>query len=204
MLSVSLGSKWWMGAALALVGCASNVAEGGSGAASGQGGGGSGGGGPAALALVTSNPSLYSPCWYADDTPPGAAFLLVANRPIACTQPVPKAISTYLPQVAPGGVGPPCVSDGLFVWEVCVPLPPSSVEPGTTDLEVPALDAAEEYLSNSNEGCAFELLVLNHGTLEVLAAGPSSVTFTLAGTDQASGWGPMITSDGKYSALRCP
>jgi hypothetical protein len=48
-------------------------------------------------------------------------------------------------------------------------------------------------------------LVLDQGTLEILEAGASSVTFKLAGTDQESDGEPgqVIPSDGKYTALRC-
>jgi len=134
---------------------------------------------------VDEYPNLY---------PPGTVYLFVASQPITCAQ--PELVWGPPPDMhcAPAAAGHP------FLWEACIPLLPE-LAPETIDFY--SYGAYAELASVTPDCSTASLPLLQAGTIAITMVDPSSVTFSLSGTDQTLLEG-HVASDGTYEALRCP
>jgi hypothetical protein len=165
-------------------------------ASAGTGGAGSGGGGIAGgtQAVVVTSTDGTGPCALSPTMDPSDVFLLVASQPISCDA-----------TLAPGFSDPGCLPSP-FVWELCFPLAPSQLVPGSfafTETSNPLGSAEADSGGCSGSCCAGGESFPVSGTFTITAASASSVAFTLAGTSKNIGPG-VIDADGSYVASICP
>jgi hypothetical protein len=138
----------------------------------------------------------YNWCW-APTNPPEAVYLLVASQSITCA--APTLVMDHL-----------CLETNAQVptWEACIPLQ-HDLAPEHLDLQADGNWPTASFLSL---GLAVgSPAVLNcisgssAGSLTITSVQPSSMAFTLMGTNTASGdEDGDVTADGTYDAFRCP
>lgn len=142
-----------------------------------------------ANALLVTKPIANGLCAYGiDQNQPGTVFLYVAGQPITCAKPElfsPDTCATVTP--------------GQPSWEICIPIQP---ELGPKDYDFHSYGGYTNYVTEA-PGCTSVWGVLQQGFMSIKAVDPSTVTFTLSGTDPMNP-GFEMASDGAYEALRCP
>lgn len=154
-------------------------------------------------ALLVKDPAPTPCSLNTNANPPGALFLLVANQPITCDQPMPSDIPLDF-SLDPDS----CPAVAVTQWEVCWALPSSSLVPGgTVDLTYPTSPGHNiEAAANQSKDCSVGQADA-HGTLQVDAVDASSVSVTLSVSDFKLPPGikstTTVVTSGAYDAVRC-
>jgi hypothetical protein len=146
-------------------------------------------------ALVTTAPGPKGPCLIdAKLNPPNAEFVIIASQAVTCSQTLPPNLVDFFDH---SNYGPFPTQ-----WEVCIPLPVSSLVLGTVALDTP-VDAVAE--SGDNMASEFGLSLEPDVTMQITDLTQDSATIVLNGTKlyldgTLDGGG---SADGTYVALRC-
>jgi hypothetical protein len=181
----------WIALTLALSGCGGKVAIDGELSKPGDSGGA-----PEiwnALLMTKMDPNgLCS--FHAEQNQPGAVFLFVASQPITCEQPELPGL-----QCSAETPGQPSL------WEICIPIQP---ELAPKALDFHSYGGYANFASMAPDCGPTVLGFLQQGSLAITAVDPSTVTFTLSGTNDPvinpPPPGNEMAADGEYAALRCP
>jgi hypothetical protein len=164
----------------------------------GAGGAGEGGAPSSAVhVLVTTIADPNGPC-FANPPPPNAVFVLLANRPLSCSQTLPAGIADY---------GDPGSVQAGFEWELCWALQPNDLDlvtlPNDSGSIIQSWGEVREEDVNGSTPCMGEG-PLFQGSLTFTSIQASTVGFTLQGTTFGVCGGGNVNPDAAYVAPRCP